>query len=408
VKFCMHSGICTGGNSVAITNARILTPFRMKTGGILINNGKIVDLFDGCCPIAVDHAIDAQGAYVSPGFIDLHTHGAGGFDFMDGTVEAMQGACMTHMAHGTTSLLPTTLCCSDPELFRVFAVLDEVINDKDWEGPEILGLHLEGPYFSFNQKGAQNEAYLREPDPQHYINLLNACPYIKRMTVAPELPGALELGLELQKRKILASIGHTDADYEQMLLAREYGYTFITHLYSGMSALHRKNAYRHLGAVESAYLIDDFMIEIIADGKHLPPELLRLILRNKAWDHICLITDSMRGAGMEEGSNPKLGSLKDGLDTVIFDGVAFLPDKTSFAGSVCTADRCIKTLVQSAGIPILDAVRMMTVNPARVMNVADRKGIIRTGMDADLCIFDENFTILGVMTRGILHMNNCA
>lgn len=388
---------------IAITNARMLTPFRMEFGSILIEEGKIVGLVKEL-PSDVGKIIDAQGCYVSPGFIDLHTHGAGGHDFMDGTKEAFYSAGYTHLEHGTTSLLPTTLTCSDEELFHTFKIFGEIV-ESDWDGPEFLGLHLEGPYFSASQKGAQDPRYLLNPDKKHYQALFDACPYIKRMTVAPELPGALELGIELQKRGILASVGHTDAVYDQMLLAREHGYTFATHLYSGMSTIKRINAFRHLGVIESAYLIDDMTVEIIADGKHLPPELLRLILRSKSWDRICLITDSMRGAGMPEGSKPILGSLKDGQEAIIADGVAFLPDMSSFAGSVCTADRCIRTMTQLVGIPLLDAVRMMTVNPARSIKVDDRKGILRAGMDADICIFDDAISIKGVMTRGKLHMN---
>lgn len=195
-------------------------------------------------------------------------------------------------------------------------------------------------------------------------------------------------------------MGHTDADYEDILKAREYGFDFVTHLYSGMSSLRRVNAYRHLGLIETAYLMDDLLVEIIADGKHLPPELLRMIVRNKSWDRICLVTDSMRGAGMPEGSRPKLGSLADGQETVIADGVAFLPDKSAFAGSVCTADRCIRTMVQLAGVPLPDAVRMMTVNPARALGMDHRMGVLRPGMDANVCVFDEDIHICAVFVGG--------
>ena len=148
--------------------------------------------------------------------------------------------------------------------------------------------------------------------------------------------------------------------------------------------------------------MDDLTVEIIADGKHLPPELLRLIVKNKAWDRICLITDSMRGAGMPEGSRPRLGSLSDGQETVIADGVAYLPDRSAYAGSVCTADRCIQTMINQAGVPLLDAVRMMTVNPARALGIDGRKGILRPGMDADVCVFDQAIHIQHVFVHGEL------
>lgn len=381
----------------AIVNAKILTPYRVIEGCLVMEDGKIQAITQEA-PAGAE-IIDAQGCYVSPGFIDLHTHGGGGHDYMDGTVEAFEGAAKAHLEHGTTALLPTTLTCSDEELFNAFEVF-ETVKNSGFEGPEFLGLHLEGPYFSESQKGAQDPRYLKNPDPEHYLRIFDACPHIRRMTVAPELPGAMELGAELKRRGILASIGHTDADYEDVLIAREHGYDFLTHFYSGMSTLRRVNAYRHLGVIETGYLLDDMSIEIIADGKHLPPELLRLIVKSKSWDRICLITDSMRGAGMPEGSHPKLGSLKDGQETVISDGVAFLLDKSAFAGSVCTADRCIRTMVQLAGVPLLDAVRMMTVNPARAIKVDDRKGVLRAGMDADVCIFDQDIRIKAVFVGG--------
>lgn len=385
---------------IAICNAVLLTPFRMLKGCLLLEGEKIAG-FSSSVPAEADQVIDAQGCYVSPGFIDLHTHGGGGADYMDGTEEAFYTAGLTHLEHGTTALLPTTLTCSDEELYQLFGTFERVLH-SDFIGPAFLGLHLEGPYFAPAQKGAQDARYLKIPTPEHYLPILDACPYIRRVSVAPELSGAMELGMELQKRGILASIGHTDAEYDDVLRAVEHGYSFLTHFYSGMSSLHRVNAYRRLGVVETGYLLDDLAIEIIADGKHLPPELLRLILKQKPWDKICLITDSMRGAGMPEGSRPKLGSLRDGQDTVLEDGVAFLPDKTAFAGSVCTADRCIRTMVHLAGVPILDAVRMMTFNPAKYIGIHGQKGVLRSGADGDICIFDEDIDIKAVFVKGRL------
>ena len=198
---------------------------------------------------------------------------------------------------------------------------------------------------------------------------------------------------------IIAAIGHSDATYAEVAKAVEAGYRFVTHLYSGMSALHRVGPYRVLGVVESAYLFDELGVEIISDGKHLPPELLRLIVKNKGIDNICLITDSMRGAGMPEGSRPKLGSLTNGQETLIRDGVAMMPDLKAFAGSVCTTDRCVRTMYKLAGVSLPDAVRMMTANPARVLGIDGSKGTIAKGMDADLVVFDEDINISSVRRR---------
>jgi len=202
------------------------------------------------------------------------------------------------------------------------------------------------------------------------------------------LPGALKMGRELKARGILPSIGHTNAIYEEVQKAFENGYTHVTHLYSGMSMVRRINAYRYAGVVESSFLMAGMTVEIIADGKHLPQSLLQLIYKIKGPDRICLVTDSMRAAGMPDGEYI-LGSREGGRKAIVEDGVAKLPDRSAFAGSVATTDRLVRTMVQIAGVPLLDAVRMMTVTPARIIGVDDRKGILAPGKDADVVIFDE-------------------
>ena len=381
------------------TNGRIILTDRILDGySVIVEDGVISDVTRG--KTAADKVVDLGGRYLAPGFIDMHTHGAGGHDFMDGTEEAVKGACMTHLSHGTTSIVPTTLTCLNSELFNFFEVYRKV--KADWhEGPNLLGIHLEGPFFNAAQAGAQDPKFLQLPTRENFMPILEAGGAdIMRISVAVELEGALELGEELKKRGIIAAIGHSDATYAEVAKAVEAGYSFVTHLYSGMSALHRVGPYRVLGVVESAYLFDELGVEIISDGKHLPPELLRLIVKNKGIDNICLITDSMRGAGMPEGSRPKLGSLTNGQETLIRDGVAMMPDLKAFAGSVCTTDRCVRTMYKLAGVSLPDAVRMMTANPARVLGIDGSKGTIAKGMDADLVIFDEDINISSVYVGG--------
>jgi N-acetylglucosamine-6-phosphate deacetylase len=383
----------------AIINGTVITPARtIENGGLIIKDGKITDVFEGKFTGSADRIFNAEENYISPGFIDIHTHGGGGYDFMDGTPEAFIGAAKAHLMHGTTSIVPTTLSCSDEELFAAFKCF-EAAKKTISGGPNLLGLHLEGPYFSTAQAGAQDPEHLKSPRKEHFQRILDASGDILRVSAAVELDGALELGDQLRERGILASIGHSDAFYPDVLKAFEHGYTHITHLYSGMSSLRRIGPYRHLGVVESAYLIDGFTVEIIADGKHLPPELLKLILRFKPQDKICLVTDSMRGAGLPDGEIVKLGSLDKGQDVILEDGVAMLMDRTAFAGSVCTADRCIRTMHKLVQIPIADAVSMMTVNPARIIG-AKTKGMLVPGMDADICIFDNEITIKSVFVSG--------
>lgn len=383
------------------TNGKVILPDKILMGwNVVVENGVITEITSST--VAGDKSVDLNGKYLAPGFIDLHTHGAGGHDFMDGTEDALKGACLAHLSHGTTSIVPTTLTCLNAELFEFFEVYRKV--KGEWkEGPNLIGIHLEGPFFNSAQAGAQDPKFLQIPVKENYMPILEAGGKdIVRVSAAVELDGALELGAELCERGIIAAIGHSDATYQQVEKAVGAGYSFVTHLYSGMSALHRVGPYRVLGVVESAYIFDELQVEIIADGKHLPPELLRLIVKNKGIENICLITDSMRGAGMAEGEHPKLGSLINGQETIIQDGVAMMPDFKAFAGSVCTTDRCVRTMYKMADVHLYDAVRMMSLNPAEVLKIDNRKGSIYPGKDADLVVFDDDIEVSAVYVGGEL------
>lgn len=387
--------------TLAIENAMLVLPHGVRRGSLLIEDGMIAALSpEAGGAFSADARYDAGGRYVSPGFIDLHVHGGGGHDFMDGTADAFAGAARTHLAHGTTTLLPTTVACADEELRHAFETL-RAARRREEPLPHMPGLHLEGPYLSPLQAGAIDPRYLKTPDAAETGRLLDmGGDDIARVTLACELPGALELCDRLARRGVLLSIGHSDAEYEQVCEAVLHGCSHVTHLYSAMSTLRRRGAYRHLGLVECAYLFDALTVEVIADGKHLPPELLRLIVRQKGVDSISLITDAMRGADLPDGTVARLGSLELGQDAVVRDGVAFAMDGSCFAGSVCTADRCVRTMWRQVGVPLHDAVRMMTQNPARVLRLSRRKGALAAGLDADLCVFDDGVRIADVFLRG--------
>ena len=383
-------------------NGKVILPDAILNGYNVLVEDKIISEITGVDIPNADQIVDLKGRYLSPGFIDIHTHGAGGHDFMDGTEDAVLGVCKEHLKHGTTSICPTTLTCSNDELFHFFEVYRRVKQRLE-DGPNLLGIHLEGPFFSPVQAGAQDPSYLQLPLPANYLPILDAGGEdIIRMSVAIELDGAMQLGDELSRRGILAAIGHSDASYEQVKEAIQHGYSHLTHLYSCMSSLRRVGPYRVLGIVESSYLIDELTVEIIADGKHLPPELLQLIVKCKDNEKISLITDSMRGAGMPEGLHVKLGSLTNGQDAIICDGVAMMPDFKAFAGSVCTADRCVRTMHFEAGLSIEKAVKMMSLNPAKLIGVDVRKGSLEKGKDADFVVFDENVNISSVYVGGVL------
>ena len=317
---------------------------------------------------------------------------------MDGSIEAIVTACRTHMLHGTTALLPTTLSSRDEELFENLANIDRAAGIKE-DMPEILGVHLEGPYFSPAQNAAQDRRYIKEPVREEYERIYANCPSIRIWSVAPELPGAREM----RANGIIGSIGHSDAVYEDVESAVENGYSMITHFFNGMSRLTRRDAKMYLGVAESGLCFDDLTVEIIADGCHLPPSLLKLIYKVKGPDRICLVTDSMRAAGTDV-SESTLGSLKNGQRVVIENGVAYMPGKTSFGGSVATADRLVRTMYRLADVPLTEAVKMMTATPARVLGVNDRIGSVAPGMDADLLLFDEEISVSLVMTKGKVWM----
>jgi len=379
-------------------NGRVLTPYRVIPNGVVVvRDGKIDYVGEGDVAVPDAEVIDVDGRYISPGFIDIHIHGGGGHDFMDGTVEAFLRVAETHARFGTTAMLPTTLTSTREALFSILDVYKEACA-RNVSGSQFLGLHLEGPYFSMNQRGAQDPRYIRNPDPGEYREVLSRTRDVRRWSAAPELEGALEFARYLRERGVLVSLAHTDALYDEALVGFENGFTLATHFYSCMNGVTRRNAYRYAGVVECAYLIDEMDVEVIADGIHCPPPLLRLIHKIKGTDRVALVTDAMRAAGMPEGPSV-LGSLRDGLPVIVEGGVAKLPDRSSFAGSVATADRLVRTMLE-AGIPLLDAVRMISVTPARLLGLEDRKGALVIGKDADIVVFDDDIVVSRTIIDG--------
>jgi N-acetylglucosamine-6-phosphate deacetylase len=386
-------------NRIKIFNGKVILPYRIiPNGSVLITGDTITAVVEGDVDFPDSTEIDAQGKYISPGFIDLHVHGGGGHDFMDCNEAAFLKVAETHAKYGTTAMVPTTLSCEKEELLTTLRLYSEA-DKKNKYGAGFLGMHIEGPYFAMNQRGAQDPRYIRDPDPEDYKEIIASTNVIKRWSAAPELKGAIAFAQYLTSHGILPALAHTDAIYEEVLKGFENGYTLATHLYSGMSTVTRRNAYRYAGVVESAFLIDEMNVEIIADGRHLPAALLKLVYKIKGADRIALITDAMRGAGMPEGDSI-LGNKKNGLKVIIEDGVAKLPDRSSFAGSVVTADRLVWNMINLADVPLTDAVKMMSGTPATIMKVADKKGTLSAGKDADIVIFDDQVNIDSTIIKG--------
>lgn len=389
-----------------LQNARIIAPNRIFQGSVETEDGKITRINQGfnADPLDGDLIIDLKELYLSPGFIDVHTHGAGGCDFMDGSLDAVVTACRTHLSYGTTAILPSTLCSTDQKLSDTFTYVSQAMEIKE-KMPEILGLHLEGPFLSPLQSGAMNPQYIQKISKQEYERLIKLCPIIRMWTVAPELEGALEMGRWMRENNIIASIGHSDAVFEDIQHAIENGYTKVTHLFNAMSRLVRKDALMYPGVAESSLFFDDLIVEVIADGRHLPVSLLKLIYKCKGAEHICLVTDSMRAAGQDVNESI-IGNLQEGQKVEIDDGVAYMVGRKSFGGSVCTADRLVRTMYKNVSVPLFEAVYMISVVPAKMMGLFHRLGSISVGKDADLLIFDDNVEIGLVMTKGEIAVNN--
>lgn len=388
---------------IKIFNGNIITPYKIiEKGTVLISEGKILEVAEGDLDVPGATGFDANDQYISPGFIDIHVHGGGGHDFMDNNEASFLAIAETHAKFGTTSMLPTTLTCDKETLLKTFECYDSA-NKVNVKGAQFLGLHLEGPYFAMNQRGAQDPRYIKDPDPEEYNDILSRTSVIKRWSAAPELKGAIEFARVLRSKGILAALAHTDAIYEEVLEGFENGYTLATHLYSGMSGVTRRNAYRYAGAVESAFIIDEMDVEIIADGIHLPAPLLKLIYKIKGPGRIALITDAMRAAGMPEGDSV-LGNIDNGLKVIVEDGVAKLPDRTAFAGSVATADRLVRSMINLADIPLIEAIQMITSTPARILGLQNSKGSLVAGKDADIVIFDKNINVNTTIINGrVIH-----
>ncbi len=352
--------------------------------------------------------IDAAGMYLAPGFIDIHLHGGGGADTIDATEEAMEKMSVAHAKGGATSIVPTILAAPLDDITKAIKVIG-LAKERILPGAQVLGAHIEGPYLSMGQRGAQNPRFLKNPQPEEYLKLLDEYDCILRVSAAPELEGGLELGRELEKRGIVASIAHTNATYQDVLAAIEAGYTHVTHMYSGMSGLKRINAYRISGVIESTLLLDELTTEIIADGHHLPPSLMKLIIKAKGLDKVSVITDAMSAAGLGPGKY-SVG----GLDTIVEANVAEefeIPEeegnyvaklltRDAFAGSVAIIDRCVRNMINLVGLSMQDAIKMATLNPAKVIGVDEKKGSLIKGKDADLVIFDKKINILATVVKG--------
>ena len=376
-------------------NAKVILADEIKPLEVLTDNEKIVKIgecisADGC------EIIDCEGNFLSPGFIDLHVHGGGGISAMCCNSERLTEMCLAHARHGTTSILPTTLAAPVKQLLEVTSYIREA---EKICPTTILGVHFEGPYLSPESRGAQSEENILSPLRDDPTPLLECWDKVKIMGVAPEIEGAMELGKQLSKRGIVASIAHTKADYDTALTAFDNGFSDITHIYNACTSCFKRGIFRVAGVVEAALTDDRCTAQVIADLKHLPLGVLKLIYKCKGADGMYLITDGLEfsAAGLKEG---EICMQENGVPAVFEDGVMKLADRSCLAGSASTMDNLVRNMYKSVGVPLYEAVKMASATPARVVGVDSEKGYIKEGCDADLLIFDNNINIKKVMAKG--------
>ena len=385
-----------------LRNARLVLPERiLEDACVVIQRDKI--LFAGPAkdaPSAPDaEVMNAHGLFLSPGFIDLHCHGAKGSDFMDAALEDFGIICQYHAAGGTTALLATTASAPTDQILRALNTV-RLAKASLFGGAQVLGAHVEGPYFAAAKRGCHREGEVRSPTADDCRRILSLADAISSMTLAPELPGAEALIRDLARRGILASLGHSAATYDEAMRAVQWGARHVTHLYCAMSTTVRHEARRTCGLLEAALLCDDLTTEVIADGRHLPPELIRLALKCKGVDRLCAVTDAMRGAGMPDGQyafGPADGELAN-----VKNGEARTLDGSGFASSVVQMKDLLRCLVQDVGLPIPQAVAMLTSTPARILRLEGSKGCLQPGADADLILWNDRFEIIKTFVRGDL------
>lgn len=368
-----------------ILKDKIISGYLALDGGVISYVGE--NKVDG------DMFYDYTGKYVAPGFIETHTHGAGGFPFIKCTEEDVVNACNYELKFGVTSICPTVT--SGP-----IDVMEEAVemisrakkNEKTL--PNVIGAHLEGPYFSLKQCGAQSPDVITEPKKEDYTRLIEKYGSdIARWSYAPERDENAEFCKYIVSKGVVASAGHTDALGSEMEIARQNGCKLITHLYSCTSTITRDMGFRRLGVIETAYLNDDIYVEIITDGKHLPKDLLKLILKIKGTDKVILTTDSLEIAG----TDIKEGSMS-GVEYIVEEGVCRLKDRSAFAGSVATANRLVRVITEEAGASLVDAIKMISYNPSIIFGL--NKGELASGKDADIVVFDDNIEIDSVFVCG--------
>ena len=389
--------------TLVFTNGSIVTPGGTLDGDVLVMGDRIRAVSELLTVPLFAESVDLGGGYLLPGFVDLHLHGAGGSDFMDGTAEAFRTVLQCHARHGTTSCTPTTTVASHA---RHLAFFEQVrcFQDAPPVGSRVLGAHLYGPYFAKEARGCHPAADVRPPTFEDYAPFLAEPKYLLTATVAPELPGAEEFVRACRAAGVRCNAGHTHATFEQMEQAVGWGIRHVDHLFCAMSDRARlRQTQTHPmrgGVMEATLYFDDLTTEIIADGKHLAPALMRLAHKIKGPNRLAIVSDAMRGMDMPDGEYV-FGPPDSEAIVWKRDGVGVTPDGKALASSVTAIDHGLRTFMAATGVSLAEAVRMASLTPAKIAGVDDRVGSISPGKFADLVWMDRDLQIKGVWVGGV-------
>jgi N-acetylglucosamine-6-phosphate deacetylase len=371
-------------------NGRLIFPNGVRDGLDLLVEDRLITAIRPESPAMGEEIVDLEGNYLAPGFVDLHVHGANGRDTMEASAKAFRTICDYHASGGTTSLLLTT---ATAPIKAIIKVVNEVRAQRSFR--QIAGVHVEGPFISKTKAGAQRVTLMRQPTKKMYGPLIEHSDVIKRMTLAPELPGALILIDQLRERNVSVSGGHSDAWEEDSRAAFEHGMRSVTHTFNCMSSTRRRGIHRMAGLLEFAMSESEIICELIADGHHVSPTLMKMLYRAKGFTGICLVTDATAGAGLKDGSKFSLYGTK----CVVENGVCLLTDRSALAGSASRMIDLVRIMVTKVGVPLHEAIAMATDTPAFVIGLTG-KGQFKIGGDADLVVISPELEVVRTFLAG--------
>ena len=382
---------------LVIENGTLYTPMQVIPDGAVVVEGERIEAVGRREELAVPadaQRLDAEGRHIAPGFVNMHIHGIEGYSSMGGQVASLQAMSRLLVLHGVTSWTPTTGSAPLPDIVAAYGAIREAM-ESEGEGAEILGGHVEGPYLSPQERGAHPVELLMEPRSDEYSELLEYADAIKVFTLAPELPGALGLIRELKRLGILVSAGHSVAIDEELGRAVDAGLSHATHMFCNMGTLRRANLRRVAGLVESVLLDDRVTTEIITDGYHIAPSLMKLALKVKGPEKLAIITDGSSLTGLPPGVYTRLGR-----EIVLEEEISYVADRSAYAGSVASMDQCVRVAVKNMDLSLPVAFRMASLTPAAILGVSDRKGSLEVGKDADVVVLDDDLHVTHTVARG--------